>query len=151
MQGLLGSIDANTGDLLLGWDTDQFPTDIYLTTKIMLAISQVRRHHSRRRELRCQGAARELRADRPVPRPRRRHGRVCPRPEDCRRDPGRRRTGATSSRIVTARGTAASVQEIEAGKHNFQSLEAYMLEKGDAAPNESGRQEMLENLINRYL
>ena len=25
--GMLGSIDANTGDLLLGWDTDQFPTD----------------------------------------------------------------------------------------------------------------------------
>ena len=35
-QGVLGSIDANTGDLLLGWDTDQFPTDVYLTTKIML-------------------------------------------------------------------------------------------------------------------
>ena len=33
-QGFLGSIDANTGDLLLGWDTDQFPTDIYLTTKM---------------------------------------------------------------------------------------------------------------------
>src|SRR6185295_4549163 len=31
-QGFLGSIDANAGDLLLGWDTDQFPTDIYLTT-----------------------------------------------------------------------------------------------------------------------
>src|SRR6185295_16448541 len=30
-QGFLGSIDANAGDLLLGWDTDQFPTDIYLT------------------------------------------------------------------------------------------------------------------------
>lgn len=27
--GLLGSVDANRGDLLLGWDTDQFPTDIY--------------------------------------------------------------------------------------------------------------------------
>ncbi len=26
-QGFLGSVDANTGDLLLGWDTDQFPTD----------------------------------------------------------------------------------------------------------------------------
>lgn len=37
-QGFLGSIDANTGDLLLGWDTDQFPTDVYLTTKIMLVI-----------------------------------------------------------------------------------------------------------------
>src|ERR1022692_3451435 len=36
--GALGSIDANTGDLLLGWDTDQFPTDIYLTTQCMLAI-----------------------------------------------------------------------------------------------------------------
>src|SRR3954471_10217764 len=32
----LGSIDANTGDLLVGWDTDQFPTDIYLTTQCML-------------------------------------------------------------------------------------------------------------------
>jgi xylose isomerase len=26
---LLGSIDANRGDLLLGWDTDQFPLDLY--------------------------------------------------------------------------------------------------------------------------
>jgi xylose isomerase len=26
--GILGSVDANRGDLLLGWDTDQFPTDI---------------------------------------------------------------------------------------------------------------------------
>lgn len=26
---MLGSIDANMGDLLLGWDTDQFPTNIY--------------------------------------------------------------------------------------------------------------------------
>src|SRR4029077_1052385 len=38
IQGALGSIDANTGDLLLGWDTDQFPTDIYLTTQCMLVI-----------------------------------------------------------------------------------------------------------------
>src|SRR5436853_2845274 len=36
--GLLGSVDANRGDLLLGWDTDQFPTDLYLTTGIMLVI-----------------------------------------------------------------------------------------------------------------
>jgi xylose isomerase len=34
----LGSIDANQGDTLLGWDTDQFPTDIYLCTKIMLRV-----------------------------------------------------------------------------------------------------------------
>jgi xylose isomerase len=36
--GALGSIDANRGDELLGWDTDQFPTDIYLTTEIMLIV-----------------------------------------------------------------------------------------------------------------
>ena len=36
--GLLGSVDANRGDLLLGWDTDQFPTDLYETTLAMLTI-----------------------------------------------------------------------------------------------------------------
>ncbi len=36
--GRLGSVDANRGDLLLGWDTDQFPTDIYSTTMAMLVI-----------------------------------------------------------------------------------------------------------------
>ena len=36
--GALGSIDANTGDELLGWDTDQFPTSIYGTTEIMLEV-----------------------------------------------------------------------------------------------------------------
>lgn len=34
----LGSIDANQGDLLLGWDTDEFPTDIYSTTLTMYQI-----------------------------------------------------------------------------------------------------------------
>ena len=36
--GKLGNVDANRGDLLLGWDTDQFPTDIYQTTLAMLII-----------------------------------------------------------------------------------------------------------------
>ena len=36
--GKLGSVDANRGDLLLGWDTDQFPTNIYDTTMAMLVI-----------------------------------------------------------------------------------------------------------------
>ncbi len=38
INGMLGSIDANQGDLLLGWDTDQFPTDVYLTTLAMYEI-----------------------------------------------------------------------------------------------------------------
>ncbi|MBE6955059.1 MAG: xylose isomerase [Ruminococcaceae bacterium] len=38
MNGMLGSIDANTGDYLLGWDTDEFPYDIYETTNAMLEV-----------------------------------------------------------------------------------------------------------------
>ena len=41
--------------------------------------------------------------------------------------------------------------EIESGKADFKSLEAYMLAKGEIAPNKSGRQEMLEHLFNRYI
>ena len=41
--------------------------------------------------------------------------------------------------------------EIEAGKHDFASLETYMLKKGEADPVTSGRQEMLENLINEFI
>ncbi len=36
--GALGSIDANMGTTGLGWDTDRFPTDVMLTTQIMLAV-----------------------------------------------------------------------------------------------------------------
>ncbi|MDI9470127.1 MAG: xylose isomerase [Bacillota bacterium] len=38
INGAFGSVDANRGDLLLGWDTDQFPTDVYDTTFAMLEI-----------------------------------------------------------------------------------------------------------------
>jgi xylose isomerase len=34
----LGSVDANRGDKLIGWDTDQFPTNIYDTTNVMLRV-----------------------------------------------------------------------------------------------------------------
>ncbi|MEM8550523.1 MAG: xylose isomerase, partial [Verrucomicrobiota bacterium] len=36
--GALGSIDANSGTPNCGWDTDEFPTDIYLTTQVMLVV-----------------------------------------------------------------------------------------------------------------
>ncbi len=39
-KGILGSVDANQGDTLLGWDTDQFPTDLYTTTAIMYEVLQ---------------------------------------------------------------------------------------------------------------
>ncbi len=36
--GMLGSVDANQGDSINGWDTDEFPTNVYETTQAMLVI-----------------------------------------------------------------------------------------------------------------
>ena len=35
---MLGSIDANQGDYLLGWDTDQFPSNVYEATLCMYEV-----------------------------------------------------------------------------------------------------------------
>ena len=150
MQGALGSIDANTGDLLLGWDTDQFPTDYYLTAQCMLAIlkhgglttggvnfdAKVRRESFEPIDLfhahvgGMDAFARGLRIA-----------------ADIRKD-------GVIGQFVANRyksWTTGIGAEIESGKATFESLEKYMLEKGEAAPNESGRQEMLENIFNRYI
>jgi len=149
-QGFLGSVDANTGDLLLGWDTDQFPTDVYLSTKIMLTFldygglapggvnfdAKVRREsfepidlfHAHIGGMDCfaQGlkVAAAMRAD------------------------------GVLMEMVKERyrswGTGVGA-EIEAGKHDFASLEQYMLAKGDVTPNLSGRQELFESVVNRYI
>lgn len=149
-QGFLGSMDANTGDLLLGWDTDQFPTDIYLTTKCMLAVmkhgglepggvnfdAKVRRESHEPIDLfhahiggmdafaRGLKIAAAIRAD----------GRLG--------NFVKERYGSWDTSIG---------KEIEAGDASFKTLEAYMLEKGDVTPNTSGRQEFLENLINEFI
>ena len=36
--GVFGSIDANQGDMCLGWDTDQFPTNVYDTALCMYEV-----------------------------------------------------------------------------------------------------------------
>jgi len=38
INGMLGSIDANKGDYLLGWDTDEFPFDVYEATMCMYEV-----------------------------------------------------------------------------------------------------------------
>jgi xylose isomerase len=149
-QGLLGSIDANRGDLLLGWDTDQFPTDYYLTTQCMLIIlgqgglttggvnfdAKVRREsfepidlfhaHIGGMDAFALGlkVAAKIRAD----------GELAKFVKD---------------RYASWDGGIG--QQIESGKVGLAELEKYMLDKGDATKNVSGRQEMLENVINRYL
>ena len=149
-QDMLGSIDANTGDLLLGWDTDQFPTDLYLTTQVMLVAlkygglapggvnfdAKVRRESFEPVDLfyahvgGMDAFARGLRIAAAI------------------------RADGELDEFVRQRYSSWDTgigAEIESGKADFKSLEAYMLEKGDISPNVSGRQEMLEHLINRYV
>ena len=150
MQGMLGSIDANRGDLLLGWDTDQFPTDIYLTTRCMLSIlkfggldpggvnfdAKVRRESFTPEDLfhahvgGMDAFARGLRIAARI-----------------------RADGLLQQALVDRyRSWDQGIgKEIEAGQHDFRSLEAVAHQTAQAIVNESGRQEMLENLINRYL
>ena len=149
-QDMLGSIDANTGDLLLGWDTDQFPTDIYLATQVMLVAlkygglapggvnfdAKVRRESFEPMDLfyahigGMDAFARGLRIAAAIR-------------ADGELDEFVRQRYASWNTGIGA--------EIESGKADFKSLEAYMMEKGDISPNVSGRQEMLEHLINRYV
>jgi xylose isomerase len=148
--GALGSIDANTGDLSLGWDTDQFPTDIYLTTQCMLSIlkygglktggvnfdAKVRRESFDPLDLfyahigGMDAFARGLKIAAAI----RKDGRLA--------DFVKQRYSSWDSGIGA---------RIEAGKEDFKSLETYMLKKAEAAPNSSGRQEFLENLINEFI
>jgi len=149
MQGALGSIDANTGDLLLGWDTDQFPTNIYLTTQIMLVLlkyglapggvnfdAKVRRESFEPIDLfhahigGMDAFARGLKIAAAI------------------------RADGEFDRFVRERYSTFDSgigAEIEAGQANFKTLETYMLKKGEITPNRSGRQEMLEHLLNRYI
>jgi xylose isomerase len=147
--GMLGSIDANRGDPLLGWDTDQFPTDLYLTTHTMLVVlnqgglgsgglnfdAKVRRESFEPVDLfhahigSMDAFAWGLKAAAAI------------------------RKDGELAKIVKQRYSSWDTgvgAEVEAGKHSFESLEKYMLEKGNPAPNASGRQEFVENLINRY-
>jgi xylose isomerase len=150
MQGFLGSVDANFGDLLLGWDTDQFPTDIYLTTQVMLVLlkyggfttgglnfdAKVRRESFEPIDLfyahigGMDAFARGLKIAAAI------------------------RADGALEKLVKDRYQSWDTgigAEIENGRHNFKTLETYMLAKGESAANTSGRQELIENLINQYV
>ena len=150
MQGALGSIDANTGDVMLGWDTDQFPTNYYLTTEIMLMLlkhggiapggvnfdAKVRRESFEPVDLfyahigGMDAFARGLKIAHSI----RKDGRLA--------EFVKQRYSSWDSGIGA---------KVESGKASFKELEAYMLKKGEATPNTSGRQEFLENLINEFI
>jgi len=146
----LGSIDANQGDELIGWDTDQFPTDLYLTTEVMLSLlkmggfttgglnfdAKVRREsfepvdlfhaHIAGMDAFARGlkVAAAIRAD----------GRV----------------GEIIGKRYSSWDSGIGA-EIESGQHSFASLEKHALANPDPVQHGSGHQELIEAIINDLL
>jgi len=152
--GILGSVDANQGDELLGWDTDQFPTNLYVTTMMMYEVhkngglgsgglnfdAKVRRGSYKVEDLaighvvgmdsftRGSDAAARMIADKAL------------------------------DKMVDERyagwnkGVGASIRE---GKESLKSLEASMLDARTSKASDfglgSGQQEYLESIVNRYI
>lgn len=148
INNMLGSIDANQGDMLLGWDTDQFPTNIYDTTLAMLEV------------IRAGGFTKGgLNFDAKV-----RRGSF--QPDDLF-------LGHIAGMDTFAKGlkvaykivedgkmdafiadryssyTTGIGKDIVSGKVGFKELEQYALTA--EVKNKSGRQEMLESMLNQYI
>lgn len=149
LAGRLGSLDVNRGDMLLGWDTDQFPTDLYSAVKTMLIVlkqggiapgglnfdAKLRRSSSDSEDLfhahiggmdtyaRALLIAQEMIDD-----------------------------GVLVQFIKDRYSSYQSGigQKITKKQSDFEELDEYILEKGEPAMR-SGRQEMLENIFNSYL
>jgi xylose isomerase len=146
---VLGSIDANQGDLMLGWDTDQFPTNIYDTTLAMYEVikaggftsgglnfdSKVRRGSFEPEDLflghiaGMDTFAKGLKIAHKII-------------EDGKMDKFVEERYASYSTGIGA--------DIISGKVGFKELEKYAMEN-DQVKNKSGRQEMLESMLNRYI
>lgn len=146
---ILGSVDANRGDDLLGWDTDQFPTNIYDTALAMYQIvkaggfttgglnfdAKIRRQSIDPEDLfhahigAMDAFARGLKIAEKMIKDKR------------------------IEKIVQARykGWDGPLgKQIESGKATFESLDAYTRKHGEPEV-QSGKQELLENILNEYL
>ena len=147
--GALGSVDANQGDELIGWDTDQFPTDIYLTTEIMLKVLEMGGFTTgglnfdakRRRESHepsdlfhahiggMDAFARGLKIAAAI------------------REDGRLQEFVTNRYKSWKTGIGA---KIASKSISLDEVSAYALSNGEPTL-DSGRQEMLENLVNEFI
>ncbi len=149
INNFLGSIDANQGDPLLGWDTDQFPTNIYDATLAMYEIlkngglapggvnfdSKVRRASFEKEDLflayiaGMDTFAKGLRVAYKL-----------------------LENGDLEDFIKEKYSsfTQGIGKEIVEGKVGFKELEAYALNNNPII-NKSGRQELLESIVNQYI
>jgi xylose isomerase len=149
INGVLCSVDANTGDALLGWDTDQFPTNLYDTTLAMYEIllnggftsgglnfdSKVRRASFEDVDLiysyiaGMDAFAKGLKVAAKLL-------------EDGVLENLKKERYASYNEGIG--------KDIVEGKVGFKELEAYAI-ANNTIPNISGRQEMLESILNQYI
>jgi xylose isomerase len=149
INGILGSLDINQGDMLLGWDTDQFPTNIYDATLLMYEVhknggiapgglnfdAKVRRASFEAEDLflgyiaGMDTLAKGLKVAHKL------------------------LQGGELEEFVEDRYksfTEGIGKDIVEGKTNFEALEQYAL-NNSCIKNKSGRQEMLEAILNQYI
>ena len=145
-----GSIDANQGDMLLGWDTDQFPTNIYDTAFCMYEVlraggfttgglnfdAKARRGSNTAEDIflayiaGMDAFALGLRvADKMI-----KDGRI---------------DGFVKERYASYESGIG--KKIVDGSATIEELEKYALEMGDVTTNISGKQEYLENIVNSIM
>jgi len=147
--GLLGSIDANRGDYQNGWDTDQFPNDVNEVTEAMLVIleagglqggginfdAKIRRNSTDPADLfyahigGMDTFARGLIAADNI----------------LQKSEYKKLRKDRYASFDTGKG-----KDFEDGKLALEDLRSYAIEHGEPATI-SGKQEYLENLINRYI
>ncbi|MDE3058582.1 MAG: xylose isomerase [Bacteroidota bacterium] len=147
--GKLGSVDANRGDVLLGWDTDQFPTDLYSTTMAMVVV--LKQHGLGSGGLNFDAKVRRSSND-PV-------------------DLFHAHIGGMDAfahglliaqKIIDDKALSSFIEErygsfrsgigaqMMSGKATLEEAEQWLLTAG-APVLQSGRQEMLENIVNSYI
>lgn len=147
--GMLGSMDANRGDYQNGWDTDQFPNNINELTEAMLVIleagglkggginfdAKIRRNSTDAEDLfyahigGIDAFARALIVANDI----------------LEKSEYKKFRKERYASFDTGKGN-----EFEQGKLSLEDLRKYALENGEPKV-KSGRQEWLENLINRYI
>lgn len=149
VNNMLGSIDANTGDPMLGWDTDQFPTDIKVNTMAMYEI--IKMGGFEKGGVNFDAKVRRASFE----------------PEDLFiahiagmdafakgfKIANKLVKDAVLEKFIEDRYASYSEgigTDIMSGRANFKTLEAYAMENSKIT-NKSGRQEMLEAILNQYI
>jgi xylose isomerase len=147
--GMLGSIDANRGDYQNGWDTDQFPNNINELTEAMLVIlegggfaggginfdAKIRRNSTDTEDIfyaHIGGMDTFARA-------------LIVAADILEKSEYRRFRKERYASFDSGKG-----KEFEQGKLSLEELRQYAVEKGEPEV-KSGKQEWLENIINRYI